>query len=536
VRRTEPGIPVRDDVAAGRAKADRGAALMALAPDHAAAWLAEANVAMARALRNRGDDAAAAAALEQAIALAPDLSNAHSSLGMVLKDLGRLDDALRCHRRALALDPRNAAALTNLGTALHACNAFDAAIAAHRQAIVLAPDRVEPHSNLARLLHDLGRIDEARSLHERAVACDPTNATARFNRATAMLLDGDLAGGFAEYEVRRRHGVLSAVVRRFDMPEWQGESLAGRTILLHAEQGVGDTLQFVRFVPAVAAVAAAVVLQVQTPLVTLLAQAFPGVRVVAAGEAVPSFDCHLPLMSLPFRLGTTLATLPADVPYLFAASRKLAAWRAPLAGRPGLKVGLVWAGNPGHRFDRRRSIALAALLAPPAAGRRRAPQPAEGASARGTCGARRASRHRRPVGLARRFFRHGGGRRGARSDRHGRQRGRASRRRAGAADLAAHALRARLALAAGSRRQPVVPDPAADPSGAGARLVRRAGAAGGRASRGRSPGGRTALRRLSRGARPRWRSGSAWPAASRRPAGSCRAPGCGRGRSPASAG
>ncbi|NVO16642.1 MAG: tetratricopeptide repeat protein [Rhodoplanes sp.] len=383
VRRTRDGrTPIgRAEVGpvdAGRAQADRGAALMkdgkldeaigayasavALAPLHAGEWLAEANFGMARVLRDRGDDGAAAAALKQAIALRPDWSNAHSSLGMVLKDLGRLDDALRCHRRALEIDPRNPAALTNLGTALHACDAFDAAIAAHREAIAIAPDRVEPYSNLARVLHDLGRLDEERSLHEQAVACDPTNATARFNRATAMLLDGDLAGGFAEYEWRRKRGVLSAAMRRFEEPEWQGEPLAGRTILLHAEQGLGDTLQFVRFVPAVAADAAAVVLQVQAPLVALLAQAFPGVRVIVAGEAAPPFDWHLPLMSLPFRLGTTLATLPADVPYLFPASRKLAAWRERFAARPGLKVGLVWAGNPKHRFDQRRSIPLAALL------------------------------------------------------------------------------------------------------------------------------------------------------------------------------
>jgi Flp pilus assembly protein TadD len=383
VRRIEAGGGPPDGAAlgaarAGRAQADRGAALMteglldeaiaayaaavALAPDHAAEWLAEANFGLARALRERGDDAAAAAALEQAIALAPDWANAHSSLGMVLKDLGRLDDALRCHRRALVLDPRNPAALTNLGNVLHARDELDAAEAAHRQAIALAPDKVEPYGNLARLLHDRGRIDEARRLHERAVACDPTNATARFNRATAMLLDGDLARGFAEYEWRRKRGVLSVAVRRFEEPEWRGEPLAGRTILLHAEQGLGDTLQLVRFVPAVAAAAAAVVLQVQPPLVTLLAQAFPGVRVFAAGEAPPPFDCHLPLMSLPFRLGTTLATLPAVVPYLFPASRKLSAWRERLAQRPGLKVGVVWAGNPRHKFDRRRSIALAALL------------------------------------------------------------------------------------------------------------------------------------------------------------------------------
>ncbi|RAI43755.1 tetratricopeptide repeat protein [Rhodoplanes roseus] len=368
----------RSGLEIGRAQADLGAALMkdekldqgiaayatavALNPGRAAEWLAEANYEMGRVLRNRGDNAAAAAALLEATALRPDWSNAHSSLGMVLKDMGQLDDALRCQHRAVDLDPANPAAWTNLGTALHARDEFETAEAAHRKAIALAPGKVEPYSNLARLLHDLGRIDEARALHDRAVACDPENATARFNRATALLLDGDYAAGFAEYEWRRRRGVLTAAVRRFDEPEWTGEPLTGRTLLLHAEQGLGDTLQFVRFVTTVAASAAAVVLQVQSPLVALLGQAFPGVSVIAAGEPSPRFDCHLPLMSLPARLGTTLDTLPADVPYLFPSGPKRAAWRDRMAGRDGLKVGLVWAGNPKHRFDRRRSLPLAALL------------------------------------------------------------------------------------------------------------------------------------------------------------------------------
>ncbi|MDC7786687.1 tetratricopeptide repeat protein [Rhodoplanes sp. TEM] len=368
----------RDGREIGRAQADLGAALMqqerlteaiaayaaavAVNPGRAAEWLAEANYKMARVLRQRGDDAGAEAALREVIALRPDWPTAHVGLGMVLKDTGRLEEALRCHHEAVRLDPRSAAAWTTLGVALHAVDEFEAAEAAHRKAIALAPEAVEPCCNLGRLMHDLGRLDEARALHEAAVARAPDDGTARFNLATALLLDGDFARGFAEYEWRRRPGVLVPAVRSFAVPEWRGEPLHGRTLLLHAEQGLGDTLQFVRFVPVVAAHAARIVLEVQAPLAGLLARSLPGVAVVAAGTPLPPHDCHLPLLSLPVRLGTTLDTLPAAVPYLRPAPDTVAAWRERLAARAGLKVGLVWAGNPKHRFDRRRSLPLARLL------------------------------------------------------------------------------------------------------------------------------------------------------------------------------
>ena len=335
---------------------------IALAPQGATDWLAEANFEMALVLRRRGQSAAAAAALEQVIALRPDAATAHNNLGLALKDLRRFEEAVGCFRRAIELDPRFALAHINLGEALYQLDDTDAALAALRTGISLLPAQAEGHNNLGTVLHSLGRIDEARQAFDRAVACNPAHAVARCNRSHLILMEGDFAAGFAEYEWRRKGGVPGRQPPAFDRPEWTGEPLAGRTIVLHTEQGFGDALQFARFVPAVEALGGAVILQVQVPLLALLTRSFPAARVLANDQPLPPFDCHAPLMSLPWRLGTTLDTLPARVPYLVPDPAKLAHWRARLAPVRGLKVGLVWSGSPTHGFDRRRSIPAQRLL------------------------------------------------------------------------------------------------------------------------------------------------------------------------------
>jgi tetratricopeptide (TPR) repeat protein len=331
-------------------------------PDQAATWLAEANHRMATVLRKRGQLDAAAAALQQAIALKPNCATAHADLGLIFKELGRLDDAIASYRQAIAIDPRHAVAHINLGVALHRRGEAEAALAALETAAALAPGHANVYGNMANVLQTLGRIAESRQMHEQAVAIEPANAKARHNRALSILLSGDLKLGFAEYEWRRKGGSPDHAARGFSQPEWDGGPLAGRTILLHSEQGLGDTLQFVRFVSAVEAMGARVVLQVQPPLVSLLQRSFPAAEVIARTEPPPPFDVQLPLMSLPWRLGTTLDTIPANIPYLTADPAKVAVWRERLAGRGGLKVGLVWSGNPKTKHDRQRSIAAKALL------------------------------------------------------------------------------------------------------------------------------------------------------------------------------
>jgi tetratricopeptide (TPR) repeat protein len=335
----------------------------ALAPARANAWLAEANHQMALVLQGRGQYAAAAAAQQQAVQLRPDSVAVQNNMGLIYWRLRRLDEAIRHYRRAIELDPGFAPAWANLGGALRDADRLEEAIEVLKTAIALAPNAADGHGNLGLVLHDLGRFEEALALYEKARTCDPGHALARLNRAMLTLLNGDFTEGFAEYEWRRKGGLPNCPARSFAEPEWQGEDLAGRTILIHAEQGLGDTLQFCRFVPEVEARGGRVVLEVQRPLVSLVAASFPTATVIAERSVLPPFDCQLPMMSLPWRLGTTLATLPATTPYLAADPAKVALWRERLKAVPGLKVGLVWAGNPAYARDNQRSVPAELLLA-----------------------------------------------------------------------------------------------------------------------------------------------------------------------------
>ncbi|MCK6450969.1 MAG: tetratricopeptide repeat protein [Alphaproteobacteria bacterium] len=364
---------------------------LAIAPGHPA-YL----VNLAVALQGLGRLDEAAAACRQALARAPDLFHAHLNLGSVLEQLGRIAEAERHYRRAHELDPRDARALTNLGNAVLAGGRPEEAVMLQRRAVALAPDlavahanlgvallpldraaEAEPalrralalspdladvHKNLGIALEHQGRFTEALAAFERALALDPESAEAHTAHAMALLRQGDFARGWGEYDWRWRTRAARAQSRRFDRPEWSGEDISGRTILLHAEQGLGDTIQFLRYVPMVAAGGTRVVLEVPAPLRRLCAR-LPGQdRVVAAGEKLPPHDVQCPLLSLPRVFGTRLESIPAT-PYIQAEPEATRAWKRRLATRPGFRVGLAWAGNPAFPDDRRRSIAPA-LLAP----------------------------------------------------------------------------------------------------------------------------------------------------------------------------
>lgn len=314
----------------------------------------------------RGDLQGAGAVYGAMVVARPDDVEALSNLAAVLNAAGRCDAAETCCRQAIALRPDWWAAWANLGSALHAQQRYPEAITAYATALRGAPDNHNAWTNLGLALTETGRTAEAMPMHDMAVSLAPDDADIRVNRAHAWLAAGDLPRGFAEYEWRwrapatRPHGVPGAA--------WSGEDPAGRTLLLHAEGGFGDTLQFVRYAHLLAARGARVVLRVQAPLVRLLRR-LPGVAaVVAEDEPLPAFDLQCPLMSLPNRFGSTLRTLPAQTPYLAPCARAAARWRARLRQLgQGPKVGVVWAGaaRPDApavcAMDRRRSMPLAAL-------------------------------------------------------------------------------------------------------------------------------------------------------------------------------
>jgi Tfp pilus assembly protein PilF len=304
---------------------------------------------------------AALAGFDTALALQPDDTDALINRGAVLLEMQRYDEALASYDRALELEPAAAKGLYNRGLALQRLRRPADALAAFDQALAVQPDYPEALTNRGAVLADLGRIAEAHASYAQVLRIRPDSAKAHWNQSLLYLLDGDFARGWPLHEAR--WDALNPADRQyFSQPQWTGaESLSGRTILVHCEQGLGDTLQFCRYAPLLSASGATVLLQVQAPLKTLLTQ-LPDVQVLARGEPVPHFDCQIPLLSLPLALRTELATIPARVPYLHADRELALLWRQRLdAGRPP-RIGLAWSGNARHGNDHNRSLPLTELV------------------------------------------------------------------------------------------------------------------------------------------------------------------------------
>ena len=354
-----------DEAAAGYQRAT------ALKPDHAQAHFNFANL-----LKERGDIGAAIARYRQAVAAQPAMIGALFNLANLLQDQEQAEAAVATWRRLLALEPNHAEAQAGLGNGLHQLGRPEDAIAAYRGALAIKPTLAEAHYNLANTLQDTGRVAEALRHYARAVELRPDYVEAHWNRSMALLVTGDFEAGWPEYEWRWQRQYSQNLRRRFGQPQWRGGPLAGKRILLHGEQGMGDTLQFSRYVGLVAARdPAEIVLEVPPPLLRLMTASFggDGRRVVPmdpgfpGGDGLPPFDLHCPLMSLPLAFGTTLGTIPAGAPYLRADPAQAAVWRERLAVERRPRVGLVWAGGvragipEAVATDRRRSIALAQL-------------------------------------------------------------------------------------------------------------------------------------------------------------------------------
>jgi len=322
---------------------------------------------------------------QDALRLAPDYVEAHSNLGPALDALGRHLEAVAACQEAVRLKPDYTEAYMNLGNALAKLGRHEEAEAAYRRAIRLRPLYPEAHSNLGNAVLEQGRLEEAAQCYEQALRQEPGHPLAHWNRAWLRLLRGDFERGWEEYEWRWVTG--NAAPRGFRQPVWDGSLLWGATILLHAEQGLGDTVQFVRYAPWVKEAGGRVVVEC-LPRLAPLAKTVAGVdEVVEAGSELPPFDTHAGLLSLPRIFGTRLTSVPAKVPYFSVDPVRAGRWGARLANFDGLKVGLVWAGSPKHKNDHTRSIRLSAfarLAQVPGVrlfGLQRGPQAAELASA-----------------------------------------------------------------------------------------------------------------------------------------------------------
>lgn len=328
-------------------------------PDHV-----DASYNLGNALSNGGRLREAVDAYLACLRAAPRFGAAYGSLAVALRGLGALDHAKQMAQTALALLPGDVEALICLGGIHFDFGEFDDAARLYGEALTRAPSHCGVLNNLANTLHSLGQLKAAAALHDRVCALEAGNRLYRYNRALTLLAMGDYARGWAEHEWRQIHPPHST---RQLPPRWRGEPISGRSILLYGEQGLGDTLQFVRYAPMVAACGASVVLEVQPGLGRLL-RGLPCIdRVVTCGEHVPATDLHAPLMSLPWIFGTTVETVPAAIPYLVPAADAIGAWRDRLDGQYGLRIGLVWAGGThdddigSALLDRRRSMPAAAL-------------------------------------------------------------------------------------------------------------------------------------------------------------------------------
>jgi tetratricopeptide (TPR) repeat protein len=285
---------------------------------------------------------------DRAIALKADFAEAHSNRGLTLKELNRFEAALLSYDRAIALKGDFAEAHSNRGLALKELNRFDEALFSYDRAIALKLDFAEAYSNRGLVRQDRHQLEAALADFSRAIALKPDFAVAYFNRAMASLMVGDYQNGWQDYEWRWKgdNGPIIKDVRYLAQPCWLGrESIAGKTLLLHNEQGLGDTIQFCRYAKWVADCGARVILEVQQPLHRLLVGVEGVSQVVTQGDPRPAFDYYCPLMSLPLAFKTTLATLPARTPYIKSDPQKALYWRERLGAKTKLRVGLVWSGG-----------------------------------------------------------------------------------------------------------------------------------------------------------------------------------------------
>jgi tetratricopeptide (TPR) repeat protein len=312
---------------------------------------------LAIVLHKQGKLDEARAGFQQALRVKPDDVAAQNNLGVVLMDLGQVNDAVLCFRQALRLDTNHVEALTNLGNAVARQDKLDESIRCYEQALRLKPNSAAAWTNLGNVRRQQGRFDEALACYARALSHDPGHAETHLNRAHLLLLLGQWAQGWPEFEWRWQ--TTGFIRPNFRQPRWDGSPLAGRTLLVLAEQGLGDTLHFIRYAPLVKQLGGKVIVQCQPPLLRLLAGQ-PGIDLLcAAGSPSPTFDCYVPLLSLPGLFHTSVNNVPATVPYLQPDTALVSHWRQELHPLEGFKVGIAWQGNPAFPGDSQRSLPLA---------------------------------------------------------------------------------------------------------------------------------------------------------------------------------
>ena len=288
------------------------------------------------------------------VQLEPENSAHWSNLGSTLMQQDRVVEAVECLRRAQQIAPRDADIHFNLGNALSESDQTELAIEAYDLCLEISPQHIQAHNNRAGALRQRMQLTAAEEGYTQALALEPDNAKLHWGRALVWLMSGDLKNGFAEYQWRWQ--LPEQTPRMFDVPRWDGTPLAGETILLHAEQGLGDTIHFIRYAALVKELGGRVIVECPPSVVDLIANCDGVDQVLPQGDSLPPITRHASLLDLPYLLGTTLETIPAKVPYLVADPDRSSPWREALTSCRGLKIGVAWQGNPDHQNDRRRSF------------------------------------------------------------------------------------------------------------------------------------------------------------------------------------
>jgi tetratricopeptide (TPR) repeat protein len=324
---------------------------LALNPDYADAYYNRG-----RALQELKRLDEALASYDKALAINPGHASAYNNQGVALRELRRLDDALASYDKALAINPDYADAYFNRGVAMQELKRLDEALASYDKALAINPGHADAYCGRGSAQHELMRLDEALASYDNAIANKHDHAKAHFNKSMALLVNGDFDRGWELYEWRFKQATLRNV-SQFSQRHWLGaESLEGKTILLHAEQGLGDTIQFCRYTKPVCDLGAKVFLEVQKPLIGLLRGLEGVAAVIEQGQPRPAFDHHCPLLSLPLALKKKVTSIPYPMRYLRADEDKVHYWQLRIGSRPRLKVGLVWSG--GLRPDQPESWAV----------------------------------------------------------------------------------------------------------------------------------------------------------------------------------
>ena len=300
----------------------------------------------------------AEAAFRRALSLKDDYAEAHNNLANLLNRHDRAEAAIEHYERALSLKPQYPEAQANLANTYRSLGRGEKVAECARRAIQLNPRSADAYNQLALVAQEQGRLEEALQAIDRAIALRPQDGHLQLNKAFMLLLAGDFEHGWPQYEWRFSLPENRERLR-FPQPLWNGESLRGKSILLHCEQGLGATIQFVRYAIGIAAQAKRTVLECQPALKTLLRLSLPpAVQIFARGEPLPPFDVHLPLLSLPRVMKTTLESIPCTTPYLKADPALVQQWLEELARIHGRRIGIAWQGNPHYGGDRQRSFSL----------------------------------------------------------------------------------------------------------------------------------------------------------------------------------